>query len=113
MSWEEINRRIDEEVTIGTKVPKTDGKNRIVTRIVGNRIYMRTGVQTKAEKYTTKQMLQYAYEKIQSGEKFTSTYLESNFPKEYSQGACIFSMTGGTLELLGLAEYTRMGYISK
>jgi hypothetical protein len=73
---------------------------------------MRTGVQTRAEKYTTKEMIRYAYNTMDSGEPFTAAGLKSNFPREYSQGGCVFSMTGGILELLGVAKYVRgRGYI--
>jgi hypothetical protein len=113
MKWEELSKKIDKGIKIGTEVPKTDGRARSVTKNVGSRIYMRTGVQTRAEKYTTKEMLRYAYETIQSGEPFTSAGLKSNFPREYSQGSCVFSMTGGIFVLSGIAEYVRgIGYIS-
>ena len=82
-----------------------NGEYRKITKIVENRIYMRTGVTTKAEKYTTKEMIQYAYEIISEGKEFTSKDLKSRFP-EYNQGSgsCVFSMTGGILELVGFAE---------
>jgi hypothetical protein len=114
MSWEEISQEIDRKIKIGIEVPKTDGRTRSVTKKVGSRIYMQTGVKTKAEKYITKEMLRYAYDTIKSGEPFTATGLKSNFPKEYSQGDCVFSMTGGILELLGVARYVRgRGYIGE
>lgn len=91
-------------VTLGTKIPKTDDGFRPVTKIVGSRIYMRTGVETDAKKYTTKEMIQFAYKKIVSGECFTSKDLKDRFPKEFRQGTCVFSMTGGILTLLGVAE---------
>ncbi len=113
MTWEEISKRIDREIKVGTEVPKTDGRTRAVTKIAGKRIYLRTGVKTNAQKYTTKEILQYAYNKIQSGERLASKDLKINFPKECSQGDCVFSMTGGILELMDEAKYTDGGYISK
>ncbi|MFH0948308.1 MAG: hypothetical protein V1833_04840 [Elusimicrobiota bacterium] len=113
MCWNEISKRIDNEIKVGTKIPKTDGKNRTVTKKVGTRIYIRTGINTHAEKYTTKEMIQYAYDTIKSGKSFTSAVLKSKFPQEYKQGSCVFSMTGGILAVLGLAKYTRKrGYTS-
>ena len=114
ISWEEISRRVDDEIKMGTKVPKIDGKTRVVTKKVNSKIYMRTGVQTTYEKYTTKEILRYSFEAIQAGEAFNSRGLRLKFPQEYSQGSCVFSMTGGILELLGIAKYVRgKGYISK
>ncbi|MCD6255357.1 MAG: hypothetical protein J7J44_03680 [Deltaproteobacteria bacterium] len=110
--WEELSTEIDEKIKVGTDVPKTNGRTRKVTKIVGNRIYMRTGVQTRAEKYTTKEMIKYAFTVIKSRKAFTAADLKSKFPKEYSQGSCVFSMTGGILEFLGVAKYIRgIGYI--
>jgi len=43
--WEELSTEIDEKIKVGTDVPKTNGRTRKVTKIVENRIYMRTGVQ--------------------------------------------------------------------
>ena len=104
MKWKEISKRIDDEITENIKVPKTDGRTRPVTKIEGTRIYMRTGVTTSNEKYTTKEMLQYAYDMMTSGKQFTSADFKSKFPREYNQGSCVFSMTGGVLVLLGIAE---------
>jgi hypothetical protein len=104
MIWEDFSKKIDKEVTVGIKVPKTDEGYRPVTKIRNSRIYMRTGVITEVEKYTNKEIIQYAYEKILSGEYFTSKDLKAKFPKEFRQGSCVFSMTGGILMLLGVAE---------
>ena len=108
---------VNREIIVGTEVPKTRGGTRTVTKIddsVG-RIQMRTGVKTKAKKYITKEMIQWAYDKIQSGEKFNAKDLAKEFPNEYSQGDCVFSMTGGILVLHGIAEYshTHKAYIPK
>ena len=113
MTWEEISKRIDKEIKVGSKVPKANGRFRLVTKKIGTIIYIQTGIETKAEKYITKEMLQYAYDTIQSGKAFTSGGLKSSFPDEYSQGGCVFSMTGGIFELLGMAKYYRgIGYAS-
>ena len=107
MDWKEISKRIDNEIAIGTEIPKTTRGSRSVTRIVGERIYMRTGVETDAEKYVTKEMIRFAYENLERG--FDSHMLKQRFPKEFSQGPCVFSMTGGILEKLGLAKCIRVG----
>lgn len=81
MNWEEFSRKIDGEIKVDSEVPKTDGRTRKVIKIVGSRIYLRTGVKTRATKYTTKEMLQYAYGKIQSGGQFTSNDFKIRFPR--------------------------------
>ena len=115
MDWNEISKRIDNKITIGTEIPKTTGGSRPITRIVGERIYIRTGVETEAEKYITKEMIRFAYENLEKG--FDSRMLKQRFPREFSQGPCVFSMTGGILEKLGLAKCIRRGnrfvYVSK
>ncbi len=107
-SSEEISELIDRVIIVGTKVPKTRGGTRPVTKIddsVG-KIQMRTGVKTKTRRYITKEMILWAYEKIQSGEKFKAKDLKKEFPDKCKQGDCVFSMTGGILVLLGTAEYS-------
>lgn len=114
MEWEELSNIIDNTIEIGTEIPKADGKTRLVTKKVGSKIYVRTGVKTKSEKYTTKEMIKYAYNTIKSGKILNSKSLKSNFPKEYSQGDCVFTMTGGILVLLEIARYVPgQGYINK
>lgn len=107
MNWNEISEKIDKEIIVGTEVPKTGDKSRIVTRKKEDKIYMRTGVKTQTEKYITKEMLQYAYDIIKSGRFFNSGDLNKMFPKECSQGGCVFSMTGGIFVLLEGAKYIR------
>ena len=119
MEWKEISEKIDKEIKVGTKIPKTNTGTRVVTRKKEGRIYVRTGVQTTNEKYTTKDMLQYAFNTIKSEKVFTSANLKSEFPKEYNQGSCTFSMTGGILVLLDVAYCIqnpggqRYAYVSK
>ena len=112
MTWEEISKRIDNEIEIGSRIPKTDGGYRMITGKVGPKIYIQVGIETEVKKCVTKEMLRYAYENLNSGKPFTSSGLKSNFPDEYSQGGCVFSMTGGIFESLGIAKYRRgIGYI--
>ena len=117
MSWEEISNKVDKEIKIGTEVPKAGGGTRKVTKKEGDKIYMRTGVKTNAQKYTTKNMIKHAYNTISSGRSFTSNDLKSNFSSEFSQGGCVFSMTGGILVFLDEARRVKKGkkyeYVSK
>ncbi|MFX1295482.1 MAG: hypothetical protein ACFFD2_11620 [Promethearchaeota archaeon] len=111
MSWKEILSRIKKEIRVKTKIPHTRGGFRPVTKIEGSLIYMRTGV--NSIKYTTIEMVRFAFEKIQLKQYFKSSDLKSNFPQKYSQGDCVFSMTGGILQILGLAKYIqRRGYVA-
>ena len=113
MKWKDISNAVEKEIKYGVHVPKAVGGTRLVTGVRNSRIYMQIGVKTKAEKYVTKDMIKYAYDKIKSGKQFTSTALKSKFPREYKQGHCVFSMTGGILEFLGVAKYVRgSGYTS-
>ena len=104
MEWKEISKRIEKEIHVGTKIPKTDGTSREITNIDKDKIQMKVGISTPAKKYTTKQMIAFAFETINSNKMFTSRALKARFPKEYKQGPCIFSMTGGILEYLDIAR---------
>lgn len=107
------NKKIVEQIfstlDVGDKIPKTDGGTRPVTKIKRNRIYMRVGVKTDAEKYITRNMLFFALEKIFSGESFDSNSLSKEFPKIFDQGSCVFSMTGGLLQFFSLAKKRKKG----
>ena len=107
MTYEDISRRMEEVMVVGAEIPKTYGGSRPITRIFDNRIYMRTGVKTQHEKYVTWDMILFAYEHLPTG--FDSEMLANQFPQEFSQGTCVFSMTGGLLVALGLARCIRRG----
>jgi len=87
--WKEIVREIDITIRPGIEISKTDGGLRPVTRIVNDKIYVRTGVKTNAEKYTTKDMIRFAYQTMVSDEYFDYNILKNEFPKECKQGACV------------------------
>ncbi len=112
-----IDEKVDDKIKAGTEIPKAGIGTRPVTKIVGDRIYARVGVKTKAEKYTTKQMIKFAYNELSSFDGFNSDKLRGEFPREFSQGGCVFSMTGGILVLLGEASCIKDGnryiYIKK
>ena len=114
MCSQELLDELDKEIKVGTEIPKTREGARPVTKKEGDRIWMRTGVQTKAKKYITKEMVLYAFEVIQSGKPFTWAGLKGKFPEECGQGGCVFSMTGGILVLFRIARYIQgKGYIAK
>jgi hypothetical protein len=62
-------------------------------------------------------MINFAYDTISSGKSFTSDELRKKFPNEFSQGGCVFSITGGILVLLEEALCIKNGrryeYIKK
>jgi hypothetical protein len=96
-------------ICAGVLIPHTKGGKRLVTRCDwrSGRIYMKTG--KSSVKYNTVKMLHWAYNLIKSGRRLDSTSLKRQFPKEASQGTCVFSMTGGVLEFLGLATRLQSG----
>lgn len=98
-----------ETIREGDLIPHTKDGTRPVRRLdcQSGRIYIQTG--DSSVKYTTFQMLEWAYGVIQSGAWFDSESLKRHFPKETSQGACVFSMTGGVLEFLKHARCVRRG----
>lgn len=70
---------------------------------------MRTGVRTNNTKSITYEMIKYAFEKIISGGDFDSLYFQKRYLKEYQNGPCHFSMTGGILVEMGVAERIPFG----
>lgn len=91
------------ELEVDDKIPTTEDDHRKVVKIGEERITMQVGVETGAKKYTDREMLRYAINCIKDGDEFDSSKLESKFPKKYSQGSCVFSMTGGLLVFFNLA----------
>jgi hypothetical protein len=80
-----------------------DGRRLIISNR-GNEIFVRTGVETDAEKIVTYEMIKFAYERITSGRGFDSGYYKSRYPKEYRDGPCRYSIVGGILVEMGEAE---------
>ncbi|MFP4051699.1 MAG: hypothetical protein ACLFVB_08180 [Thermoplasmata archaeon] len=100
---DEMIEEMFNQLNVGDKIPKTDGGTRPVTRISKENIYMKVGVQSDAEKYIDKEMIAFALGKINEDDGFRSSDLESEFPTKFSQGSCVFSMTGGLLKYFGIA----------
>lgn len=96
-------------ICAGVLIPHTRGGHRPVTRCDwrSGRIYMKTG--QSSQKYVTVQMLGWAYHWIKSKKPLDSTSLQKQFPKEFTQGTFVFSMTGGVLEFLGHARRIHSG----
>src|SRR6266571_6920405 len=101
--WDDVLQRIKKEIVPGTKIPKTDGTCRQVTKVKGERIFMQVGRETSQEKYTTIPMIYFLYQRLMAGERVDGAQLTREFEEEVRQGPCVFSMTGGILVRLGLA----------
>ena len=65
---------------------------------------MRTGVNTDQSKTVTYEMIEYAYETLIRTGRFDSANFRARFKDQYAAGPCRFSMTGGILVELGIAE---------
>ena len=63
---------------------------------------MQTGVKTRH--IITYEMIRYAFEKLAKKEAFDSDYFCVRFEKEYRDATCRYSMTGGVLVEMGVAQ---------
>jgi hypothetical protein len=68
---------------------------------------MRTGAATKQTKTISYDMLRYAFETLERCGRFDSSDFHSKFAEAYDAAPCRFSMTGGVLVEVGLAEIVR------
>jgi len=65
---------------------------------------MDVGDKTVQRKSITYNMIQYAYDRLRGGCFFDSIYFCKHYQTEWNKGPCIFSMTGGILVELKLAD---------
>jgi hypothetical protein len=65
---------------------------------------MRTGAATKQTKTISYDMLRHAFETLEECGRFDSGDFRSKFAEAYDAAQCRFSMTGGVLVEVGLAE---------
>ncbi|PLS79572.1 MAG: hypothetical protein CYG59_12530 [Chloroflexi bacterium] len=106
MNWQELEKRIESDIIPGrTRILKANGKERrLVTFNTGRKIGMRTGVNTYQTKAITYEMVRDAFNTIEVRGRFDATDFRRSFDKEYRDGPCRFSMTGGILVELGVAD---------
>lgn len=106
MNSQELEKRIQREIIPGhSRILKADGQERRpVTSNRGRKIGMRTGIKTTQTKTITYEMIEFALETISAKGRFDSTDFCTRFKDEYNNGQCKFSMTGGVLVELGLAN---------
>jgi hypothetical protein len=111
MNWQQLEKKIQAEIQPGHQgILKCRGDAR--RKIISNRngkIAIKTGVKTDATKSVTFEMIKFAYEKILSDETFDSSYFQTKYSKEYSNGQCRYSIVGGILVELGEAERIPFG----
>ncbi len=106
MDWQEIERRLKMEILPGrTYILKADGKQR--RRVIsnnGHKISMQTGSRRTQTKAITHEMIKHAFDILKEKGRFDSNDFRVRFDKEYLAGQCRFSMTGGVLVELGIAD---------
>ena len=106
MNWEELKQRIRVEIRPRhSAILKSNGNEcRVVTLDNGRKIGMRTGVKTDQSKAVTSEKREYADETLFRTGRFDSANFRARFKDAYAAGPCRFSMTGGLLVELGIAE---------
>jgi len=105
--WEEVAEQIQRKLTPRHRgILKCQGDDRrdIVSND-GRTISMRTGVETNATKSITYQMIKHAFDRLKAGCVFDSLYFRKRYFREYrNRGSCLYSMVGGVLVELKLAD---------
>lgn len=111
MNWQQLEQRIRSEmVPDRTRILKSSGdERRLVTSNSGREIKMRTGVETDSEKFISYEMLRHAFETLSRKGTFDSHAFRDKFEREYNNGQCRYSMTGGVLVELGVASRIPVG----
>ena len=106
MNWQELEKRIRTELTPnhrGILKCKCDERRHIVSND-GLKIVMKTGIKTDTSHSISYKMIRYAFEKLAKREVFNSSYFRNRFGKEYKNAPCRYSMTGGVLVEMGVAN---------
>lgn len=106
MNWTDVENLVRLKIRPGkTKILKSAGNDRrLVTAHKGSQITMRTGQKTAAEKSVTYEMIRFAFETLIEKQRFDSIDYRSKYQAEYNNGSCKYSMTGGVLVEVGVAE---------
>ena len=111
MNWQELRQRIQTEIQPGHRgILKCRGnERRPIISNNGNEIVMRTGVKTGNLHSISYEMIQYAFDKLSKKEHFDSEYFRARFSSEYEDATCRYSMTGGVLVEMGIAQRYPIG----
>lgn len=105
MTWPEAERLIREKVIPGhAAILKCEGsERRPVTANEAGEIRIDCGRAARQIKTITYSMIRHAFEELQLRGGFDSPAFRKKFLKEYKEGTCRYSMTGGVLVEVGLA----------
>ena len=111
MNWQQLEQRIRNEIVPNhTRILKSSGnERRLVTSNNGREIRMITGVETASKKPISYDMLRYAFKMLSEKGTFDSHDFRDKFEREYNNGQCCYSMTGGILVELDVAQRVPIG----
>lgn len=104
MNWKQLERRLRSELGPAHRgILKCQGSDRrAIVSNNGNVIVMRTGINdTHSISY---EMIHYAFNILSTKEIFNSQDFRARFAKELADATCRYSMTGGILVELQLAQ---------
>ncbi len=106
MNWTEVEINIRRKIKPGSQgILKCLGNvRRPIISNDGNIIRIKTGIKSNRTKTISYEMIQFAFNRIIENEKFDSQYFRSRFSKEYKNGSCIYSIVGGVLVEMGVAQ---------
>jgi hypothetical protein len=104
--WSELEERIKKEIKPNSSyILKCDGiGRRRVTSNKNRKIGMQTGSTPNQTKAITYEMVEFAFGMLLSNGRFDSRDFRDQFKAKYKAGPCRFSMTGGVLVELDVAE---------
>ena len=111
MNWQELEQLIRTEIQPGHQgVLKCKGdKRRPIISNDGHKIAMRTGVETDTVHTVSYEMIRYAFEKLSGNGTFNSADFRTRFGREYRNATCRYSMVGGVLVEMGVAQRHTIG----
>ena len=106
MTWDELEKRIKAEIRPKeSAILKADGdERRPVVSNDGQEIGMRTGRKTDSVHTISYAMIQYALETLAQTGRFDSNDFRRRFASEYKNASCRYTMTGGVLVELRVAD---------
>jgi hypothetical protein len=106
LNWQQLQERIVREIQPNHQgILKCKGdERRAILSNNGDKIVIRTGVETTATKNISFEMIHFAFDKLMKREDFDSAYYRTRFEKEYKDGQCRYSIVGGILIEMDIAE---------
>jgi hypothetical protein len=111
MNWQDLEQRIRTEIQPGHRgILKCKGdKRRPIISNDGHKIAMRTGVETNTAHTISYKMIQYAFERLSKNGALNSADFRARFGREYKNATCRYSMVGGVLVEMGVAQRHPIG----